>query len=400
MLVCVVVVLGLSACKKEQGCTDPLATNYDENAEEDDNSCVYELSYPIPSTYSFTDTAGNNTVSFNGQAQRLEMLSEMTSLMKSANTSGTAVDAADLHAMYANEGFSWNDAEGLGMTGSSKNLKSKTAAPNGTPDPAIQQHFEDLMAALESASANTVAGDPQGGPGVAGVVVSTTNNSKMYLQSAQGMEYTQLIEKGLMGAVFLNQISAVYLGSDKMNVDNTTAVEPANGKYYTEMEHHWDEAFGYFTTATDYPASGTDRFWGKYATSRNEVMDGIADNIFQAFLNGRAAIVNNDMETRDAQIAIIRTELERVAAGTAIHYLNAANSTFADDALRNHSLSEAIAFMDAVAYSHEPRLSFSEVNALKSELGDDFYAVTAMNILSVRDQVAAAFNLDSIKDQL
>lgn len=31
----------LASCKKE-GCTDPLATNYDENAKKDDGSCMYE----------------------------------------------------------------------------------------------------------------------------------------------------------------------------------------------------------------------------------------------------------------------------------------------------------------------------------------------------------------------
>ena len=29
--------------------------------------------------------------------------------------------------------------------------------------------------------------------------------------------------------------------------DNELIVD---GKYYTEMEHHWDEAYGYFTDAT------------------------------------------------------------------------------------------------------------------------------------------------------
>ncbi len=31
-----------TSCSKEQGCTDPLGTNYSETAEEDDGSCTYE----------------------------------------------------------------------------------------------------------------------------------------------------------------------------------------------------------------------------------------------------------------------------------------------------------------------------------------------------------------------
>src|SRR5690606_10381735 len=95
------------------------------------------------------------------------------------------------------------------------------------------------------------------------------------------------------------------------------------GKNYTEMQHHWDEAYGYFTSAIDYPANGTDRFWGKYTYAREGVL-GSATTISEAFRKGRAAIDNKDYDTRDAQIAIIRNEMEKVCAGTAISYLNKA----------------------------------------------------------------------------
>ena len=32
-----------SACKKEQGCTDAIATNYNADAEDDDGSCIYSI---------------------------------------------------------------------------------------------------------------------------------------------------------------------------------------------------------------------------------------------------------------------------------------------------------------------------------------------------------------------
>ena len=54
------------------------------------------------------------------------MLSEMTSYLKDANTPGVALDASTLLAMYANDGYTWEDGENLGMTGSSKQLKNKT----------------------------------------------------------------------------------------------------------------------------------------------------------------------------------------------------------------------------------------------------------------------------------
>jgi hypothetical protein len=391
----------LTACQKEKGCTNPLATNYDANATDDDGSCLFDASpaYEIPTTYTFVDASGNSTVDFNGQAQRLEMLTEMSDYIKTANLSGTVLSASVIKDMYANNGVDWLDMDALGMDGSSKNLKSKTAASTGTADPAIQAYFESLMDDMAALSGTTVADNPTGGPGVGGVVVSTTNPSKMYLQNAFGHEYSQFIEKGLMGAVFYNQLTDYYFSEGEMDVDNSVAVDADNGKYYTLMEHHWDEAYGYFTTATDYPSNGADRFWGKYTADREGLM-GSASIIQTAFLTGRAAISNNDLNTRDAQIDIIRTELERVAAATAIHYLNGALENIADHAIRNHELSEAFMFMDALGYGHNPAYSLADIAALQAQIGDDFYDVSAQDITSVIDQLAEAFDLMDIADIL
>jgi len=390
--------LVLFSCKKEEGCADSTAINFNIEAEVDDGSCVYDQTLSVPSTYSFTDGNGNSTVSFNGQAQRLEMLSEMVVLMKTANTSGVSVDTQMLLDMYANDTHIWNDIDELGMNGSSKNLKSKTAASTGSADPAIQAVFEQAMTAMAAASQSTQVDNPNGESGQAGVVVSTSNPEKRYLFDEHGSEYTQRIEKGLMGAVMMNQISSWYLADDQMNVDNTAAVDAPAGKHYTQMEHHWDEAYGYFTTATEYPMNGTDRFWGKYANGREELLSS-ATTISSAFRTGRAAIATGDLDTRDVQIGIIRFELEQVAAASAVHYLNEAMSNLVDPALRNHALSEAVAFVEAIPYCHEPQLNSTTVQGLVMTLGD-FYMVSTTGINTVKDHLVDAYGFEAIQDEL
>ena len=64
-----------------------------------------------------------------------------------------------------------------------------------------------------------------------------------------GFDYTQLISKFAMGAVFYNQAVNNYLGS-KMEIGSKPNNKPyKDGAYYTGKEHSWDEAFGYWGSA-------------------------------------------------------------------------------------------------------------------------------------------------------
>ena len=64
-----------------------------------------------------------------------------------------------------------------------------------------------------------------------------------------GFDYTQLISKFAMGAVFYNQAVNSYLGS-KMEIGSKPNNKPyKDGAYYTGKEHSWDEAFGYWGSA-------------------------------------------------------------------------------------------------------------------------------------------------------
>ncbi|MEJ6737228.1 MAG: DUF4856 domain-containing protein [Flavobacteriales bacterium] len=348
--------------------------------------------YTIPTTYTFNDGAGASNVSFGGQKQRLEMLSEMVTYMKTANTAGVTISATTLKSMYENNAYTWidNNVPLLGMTGSSKQLKSKTAAG----DVGVQTMFENYMDSLEVLSTGSTSNSSQT-YGVSGV---WTNGVKSYLMAENGYEYTQLIEKELMCAVFMNQMTNNYLLS--IDSDDNTAI--VSGKNYTEMQHHWDEAYGYFTSEFDFPTNGTNRFWGKYA----DVVDGVLESsntISLAFRTGRSAINNNDYTVRDAQTIIIVDEMEKICAGSAIHYLNGAKANIADATIKNHELSEAKAFLSGLRYGQKSidGSGMSEAD-IDIALGyfSDFQNVTISQLNSAIDLIASKTGLDNVKASL
>jgi hypothetical protein len=381
----VLVMLFAVGCKKK-GCTDPAASNYDSAAEKEDESCEYDTvsvnnAYTVPGTYAFTDADGNNTVSYGGQTSRMNMLSEMVSYLKSANGSNATpatLDAATLISMYDNSYTGWSDAS---LVGNGKQLKSKTALN----DAGVQAIFEGWMNAAAAAS-----------PG------DTTSS---YLQASSGLEWTQVIEKGLMGACFANQLTSNYLAGIASD-DNTVAVDVSAGKYYTEMEHHWDEAYGYFTDAADYPTSGTDRFWGKYANkSYLEDNLGTATDISTAFRTGRAALSAGNTTDALQQKDIIISEVKQMVAGMAIHYLNDVKGKIgvADQAAINHSMSEALAFLFGIQFiTDTPDMSTADVMALVNQIEPavEGFTMSVQSVNSVIDTIAAATGLEAYKDVL
>ncbi len=282
--------------------------------------------YDIPTTYNF------DNVDYSGQTQRLDMLSEISAYAKSTNVANaTALDAVKLKDMYANTNAQFSDAT---LSASTKTIKDKMVS-------STQSTFDTYIDALATASQSTAATAANGTAGI----ITNNDNSKSYLLNANGVELAQVLEKGIMGACFYYQGTAVYLGSGKIDVDNEAIVDGQG----TSMEHHWDEAFGYFGVPTDFPTNTTDlRFWGKY-TNLHETVYPLNDKIMDAFLKGRAAISNDDMDARDEAIATIRKNWELVVAASAIHYINEAINS-SDAAVDHHSLSEAFGFLMGLKY--------------------------------------------------
>jgi len=207
-----------------------------------------------------------------------------------------------------------------------------------------------------------------------------------------------MIEKGLMSACFVSQLSQNYL-ENIANDDNTVAVDASAGKHYTLMEHHWDEAYGYFTEFTAFPDTADIRFWGKYATQAYlENTLGTATDITTAFRTGRAALSAGNITHALEQKAIIFEELRDMVAGMAIHYLkdviskkNAGTST---QAKINHSLSEALAFIMGIQFATtSPDTPSANVVDLNTNIGNFTSLATLPSNVSLQemiDDIAAA----------
>lgn len=332
----------------------------------------------VPTSYNFEN------VSYSGQQSRLAQLGEMKSYMGTSQTSGVALDADKLAAMYANEpgaGYS------LPYT---KDLKSKTFAN-------VQADFDALLVELAQASQSTVVGSE----GVAGVIESN-DGAKSYLVGADGLDHAQLIEKGLMGACLYYQATSVYFGDDKMNVDNTT-VEPGEG---TAMEHHWDEAFGYFGAPIDFPIT-TDGivFWASYADKREAVL-GNSQATMNALMKGRAAISQDRLELRDEAITEAREQWELISVTTALHYLNASITSFDDVAIRAHGLSEAIGFIYALQFNDGKRITNNEVSEILTVLAGsadfsemDINNITIAELEDARETLADNYDLTATQTE-
>lgn len=323
--------------------------------------------YDVPTIYNFTD------VDYSGQTYRLSMLTELSAEMKKGNSSGVVVDGTILQDMYANLNNRFaNDT----LNTSGKQLKDKTITTEQT---VIDDYLDAHALASQSVSA--------GSNGIAGVVQV---GSAKYLFNASGQEYTQLVEKGLFGSLIYYQIASVYLSSDKMGTQVARA----------DRQHHWDEAFGYFGVPIDFPTNITGiKFMGKYCNDRNALL-GTNAAIMNAYLRGRAALNNDDEETVTGQIAIIRDNIEKVLASTAIHYINEALANVTNDAVRNHSLSEGIAFARALRFSPTKKITDIQLNQIDTYFSGNFYTASTTDLQAAKDLLSTIFGFDSVKDQL
>lgn len=371
----------------------------------DDDDMMVAVS--TPETYSFLRD-GNSTVSFSGQTTRIQMANEIINHMKDFSATETT-----LLNMFSNKNNSFSNEA---LNSSSKNVKSKTAASkdffesNASGSAAVRADFEGWLTAQVDEvfpAQNTVASE-----GIAGQIAD--GSSTRYV-NAKGLEYNQALNKSLIGALMVDQILNNYIstsvldaGSNKDNNNNDVVVD---GKGYTNMEHKWDEAYGYLygTSADKANPNATigsdDSFLNKYLGKVDSDSDfsGIAQTIFEAFALGRAAIVAKDYTLRDAQTAILRENISQVVAVRAVYYLQQGKNLLAaetpDYGAAFHDLSEGYGFVYSLQFTRKPGtnspyFSRPEVLAFLDQIttGNGFWDVSPATLEAISTEIASRFN--------
>jgi hypothetical protein len=407
--------LMLGACSSDDNgpvelCGDNIM-NGDETSVDCGGSCTpCETAIENPETYNF-ERNGETTVDFGGQTTRIQMGHELLDAFRvSTNT------LEGLNAMFAHEEGA-DDFANADLNASDKSIRSKVAASTDyfSSNATVQAQIRTDLDGFISAQVTEVFPNWEVAA-VAGTAGQLADGTSTRYVSAKGLEYNQLFAKSLIGSLMADQALNNYLSVSVLdagdNVDNNDNGVVEEGKNHTTMEHKWDEAYGYVYGLNADPADpnadlGADKFLNEYIGKVEEDADfaGIADEIFEAFKLGRAAIVAQDYTVRDEQTEIIREKISSVIAIRAVFYIQKGAIGLQAETPNYgsifHALSEAYGFIYSLQFTRKPGtdgpyLTKSEVDALLGDLMDDgengLWNVTPQTLDDISEAIAAKFD--------
>jgi hypothetical protein len=356
----------------------------------DDDDAVVDITVTPPSSYKF-ERNGKSTVSFSGQSSRLKMAGELYSGMKSSSST-----KAGLNNMFNNgTGFSDSKLDASGKKVGNKTFASSVASATVKPmfDSMITDFADNVIPNWSTTAADGTAG-------------KMTDSKRTVYINAKGHELTQLFTKGLIGGMTMDQIVNGYLSAAKLDTGTNRADNDAgtlvSGKDYTQMEHYWDEGFGYLygeEADVENPTLGNGVLLSKYAGKVDgSNSPGIGKIIYDAFKMGRAAIVAKNYAVRDAQAKIIQMHISKIIGYKAHDYLNdyvtkAAAGTPADAI---HALSEGYGFIMSLQVTNDgtgkPYFTNAEVNTMLAKI-ENFWTVSSADCTSMANDIKAKMNL-------
>ena len=364
------------------------------SCDDDDNNDPVVPALQAPETYSF-ERNNESTVSYSGQTTRLEQADELYAALNSEGSTATGLDLMFNGSDGSSAGFT-NDL----LNGTSKIIGSKTASSTLAGSATTKERFNQYITDFASNVAPNWNMDAA--PGMPGSITSP-DGSSTYQINAVGQELDQLFFKGLIGAFTLDQIVNNYIHPNQLDsgsrIDDNDSGVLSDGKPYTDMEHKWDEGFGYLygqegdlddvgSTIGSAPA-GSGNLLMKYFKKVNAeggYEPGIGQTVYDAFIMGRTAIVNRDYDLREAQADIIQVELSKVIGYYAIHYLNdyLAKVEEGNVAKAHHSLSEAYGFILSLQFTNngndEPYMSKGDVEYFLDTYFADFHNINPIYI--------------------
>ena len=413
----------------------------------------------VPVTYNF-ERNGATSVSYTGQIARHELISKLksyTSSLTGAETSDAVLTR--LTKLYSGTTHSDESISSTSYTmlqsnidaiSSSKDLQGKTAGNDTVTDIKVWGNGNTFKGWSDTSI--QVVGASVSGNGSANISTpeglvwaffhklaeQSGNTSRVDAQgraitkayvTEKRQDLNQLIQKFLWGAVTYAQAVDDYLDSDVSGKGLLATQAIGTGKNYTNLEHAWDEAFGYFGAARDL-ASYTDKEIAGASVSTdnayrsafaNQVFDtnqdgsidaaseklyghvtyaakrdlentsaslNLTKDIFDAFKTGRAiiasgngsALSSSQLVSLSAQRDIIVRQWEKVLLLTSAHYID---STLADiDALIANSnddtalndyakhWSELKGFALSLQFNPFTRFTDTQFATLHSQIGD------------------------------
>ena len=311
----------------------------------------------VPDSYEFTRD-GETTVSFSGQTTRLNQAEELYSALNSNSATESGLDL-----MFNGDGNGSAGFADESLNGTSKIIGSKTASSTLAGSATTKSRFDAMITDF---AANVVPNwNTDASAGTAGAI-STPDGASTYHLNPMGQEIDQLFFKGLIGAFTLDQIVNNYIHPNQLDsgsrIDDNDNDVLSGDNNYTDMEHKWDEGFGYLygqepdiSVSGSTPGAVNGNLLMKYFEKVNDNYEpGIAQVVYDAFIMGRTAIVNKDYSLRDQQADIIQVELSKVIGYYAIHYMNDYLSKMQSGNIAGafHALSEAHGFILSLQFTN------------------------------------------------
>lgn len=361
-------------------------------------------------TYDFTRN-GVSTVSFSGQTARIGMATELLAAMQDLDR--TSIELAEMYANQTPTGEDVAPFSDPALNSSTKSIKSKIAASadffssNTVEGAAIKETIQSYIE--EQANEVFVAKDEQASARQAGRL---TDSESTQLVNAQGLVLDEVVKASISGALMIDQICNNYVSTSVL--DAGTNVEENNqglveaGKPYTTMEHKWDEAYGYLFGATGIgqesePLLNDDPFLNALLTEINGDTDfnTIADDVFYALAEGRAAIVEQNYDLRNIQATIIKEKLALVIAVNTVKALQLGKQNLNNNlqATAFAELSKAYGLIQALRFLRQPNsnqsiFSNAEVSDLKEQMisGEGLWDITPATIDDVSAAITSKFD--------